>query len=89
MPRWASRITLEIVSVRVERLNQISEADAKAEGMIYHNGGDAGHSGWRPAADFGTVGPTPIHAFAWLWQSVYGPGSFDGRWVWVVEFKQI
>ena len=89
MPRWASRITLEIVSVRVERLNQISEEDAKAEGMIYHNGGEVGHSGWRPTTGFGTVGPTPIHAFAWLWQSVYGPGSFDDRWVWVVEFKRL
>ena len=76
MPRWASRITLEVVSVRVERLQDISEEDAKAEGVMLK--GTSRYDG--EARD----------AFESLWCSINGPGSWDANpFVWVVEFKRI
>lgn len=75
MPRWASRIVLEIESVRVERLQDITEADAKAEGI------SVGAESKEPAA---------INIFRLLWESINGPGSWDANpWVWVVTFKRI
>ena len=76
MPRWASRITLEIVSVRVERLQDISEADAKREGLPnFDADGNLIHKGWL---------------FEDLWNRINGPGSWDlNPWVWVVEFKEV
>lgn len=74
MPRVASRILLEIVSVSIERLQDISEADAIAEGV----GGDV------------TVTPCfAVERYRALWESINGPGSWDANpWVWVVEFNQ-
>jgi hypothetical protein len=81
MPRSYSRITLEIVSVRVERLQDISEADAKAEGVI----------GKEQAAENGLSWyDKPRRAFRFLWQSINGADSWDANpWVWVVEFKRV
>ena len=81
MPRWASRITLEIVSVRVEQLQEISEEDALAEGV----------SGEREAADAGLSWyDRPRRAFRFLWPSINGADSWDDNpWVWVVEFKRV
>lgn len=81
MPRWASRITLEIVSVRVERLQEISEKDARAEGV----------NGEQEAADAGlSWHDKPRRAFRLLWQSINGADSWDANpWVWVVEFKRV
>jgi len=85
MPRWASRITLEITSVRIEQLNDISQADAQAEGMEL--------TGWRPTysdPDSGGDFQTPYDNFAELWESIYGEGSWQANpWVWVIEFKVI
>lgn len=79
MPRWASRLTLEIVSVRVERLQDISDADARAEGVIRVNG--------TSEEDFAQ---TNRDAYEILWESINGPGSWAlNPWVWVVEFKQV
>lgn len=77
MPRWASRITLQITGVRVERLQDISEADAQAEGVI-------------PAmAICDDDGVTHRDAFGDLWESINGAGSWAANpWVWVIEFKQ-
>lgn len=83
MPRWASRITLEITGVRVERLNRISQEDAQAEGMEL--------TGWRPTysdPDSGGEVWTPYDNFAQLWESIYGEESWKANpWVWVIEFK--
>ncbi|HCR3978391.1 TPA: morphogenetic protein [Citrobacter koseri] len=87
MPRWASRITLEITSVRVERLNDISQEDAQAEGII-----DGGCLNCGEPEPCGCVNPQPdaTDAFAYLWQSIYGQENWDANpWVWVIEFRRI
>ena len=77
MPRAASRITLEITSVRVERLQDISEADAKAEGVALKN---------SPAAFLTSY----VRGFRDLWESINGPGSWAANpWVWRVEFRRL
>jgi hypothetical protein len=81
MPRWASRITLEITAVRVERLQDISEKDARAEGVCGE--AEAAESGLR-------WHDKPLRAFRFLWQSIKGPESWDKNpWVWVLEFKRV
>lgn len=83
MPRWASRITLEVVSVRVERLQDISEEDAKAEGIELLNGRYTFNAGAHESH-------TAVESFRALWESINGPGSWDSNpWLWVVEFKRI
>jgi len=100
MPRWASRILLEVVSVRVERLQDISEVDAIAEGMAHvrSQAWDREHfPAWRclfeEAVTAGTkppIGPSPAQAYEKLWDSINGAGSWDANpWVWVVEFKRV
>ncbi len=83
MPRWASRILLEIVSVRVERLNDCGEADARAEGVTIEDRHMAGYCA-------GQFLPPSIRAYRDLWESINGAGSWDANpWVWVVEFKRV
>lgn len=83
MPRAASRLTLEITGVRVERLKDITEADAIAEGLT--RDGD----GWRGAPKLPWFA-SPIAAFRSLWESINGGGSWDENpFVWVVEFRRI
>lgn len=82
MQKRFSRIQLEITGVRVERLNDISEADARAEGgpqiLGFNNGKEK--FGWQ----------TYIEWYQELWESINGAGSWDANpWVWVVEFKVI
>ena len=80
MPRWASRITLEITGVRVERLNDISEEDARAEGC----------SGGHDSIPDYPYSATPNEHFLWIWESINGAGSWNSNpWVWVVEFKRV
>jgi hypothetical protein len=79
MPRWASRITLEITAVRVERLLKISEADAKAEGAQLAEGPCT-----EPEFQSYTLG------YLNLWNSINGPDSWASNpWVWVIEFKVV
>lgn len=87
MPRWASRITLEITGVRVERLQDISEADACAEGLDY-DPGEGGVFHFHGLA--GCCSDTAIGSYRKLWESINGPGSWDAnQWVWVIEFKRV
>jgi hypothetical protein len=79
-PEWASRITLEITNIRVERLQEISGLDAKAEGMEPFMGNDA--TAYRARFQMG-------------WDSINGnrnKGAYTWEknpWVWVIEFKKI
>ena len=105
MPRWASRITLEITDVRVERLQDISEADASSEGV--HSDDDYPLASDCPVCRgngvHGALGPnlgwtevdcnscdTPVKRFKNLWGSINGPGSWDENpWVWCITFRRI
>ncbi|WP_210669116.1 hypothetical protein, partial [Pseudomonas protegens] len=96
MRRRDSRILLEITDVRVERLQDISERQALAEGIV---GVDFRPDDGFPICRGYMVGPddgsTPLEthaskAFAGLWRSINGPDSWDTNpWVWAVEFKRI
>lgn len=97
MPRCASRITLEITGVRVERLQDISESDAIAEGLTFR---DQAHGPrfWcgrpHPADPDGErmkVFYDPRQAFESLWDWINGDRAAwaSNPWVWVVEFKRV
>ena len=86
MPRQASRITLEVTGVRVERLQDISEKDAIAEG-IEPTMPNPGHWNWKDYLAEGCQ-THAVLSYKTLWESINGPGSWDANpWVWVVEFK--
>ena len=77
MPRWASRVTLEITNIRIERVQDISEDDAEAEGvtpiLVPPDGGSAPH----------------VEGFARVWDSINGAGSWDTNpWVWAITFRR-
>jgi hypothetical protein len=88
MPRWASRILLEIVSVRVERLCGISHEDAVCEGVVPSE--KEGYA-WQVPYNGGLIHTTTAaKAFAWLWRDIHGEESWDANpFVWVVEFKRV
>lgn len=89
MPRWANRLTLGLAEVRVERLHDISEADAIAEGVfpaaVY--GGKV--ASWLPAEDHRErFYDTARDAYFALWAMINGQASVDANpWVWVLDFK--
>lgn len=88
MPRWASRILLEITDVRVERLNTISEEDATSEGVPPAGSLLPDYPGTflTPKGDFATAKV----AFQRLWESIYGAENWLANpWVWVIEFKRV
>ena len=84
MPRWASRITLRITDVRVERLQDITQKDAIAEGAPEsHSSIDriSRHFGYQ---DFSRSW------FAQTWEKINGPGAWDANpWVWVIAFERV
>jgi len=85
MPRWASRITLEITGVRVERLHDISEADAMAEGVERIDLSPRKINGMQVHP----LKSSYFAAFMELWRSINGPESWAANpWVWVVEFRR-
>lgn len=92
MPRWASRITLRITEVRVERLQDISYEDACAEGCEWKSA--------QPAEESPELGETfmecsrrlrwPQRSYAKLWDSINGAGSWAANpWVWAISFQCI
>lgn len=105
MPRWASRITLEVVSVRADRLQEISEADARAEGasccLWYEPFGKEEGDSINLSGDAinpvhpshgGERGISYRNGFATLWDSINakrGYGWDTNPYVWVIEFKKV
>ena len=82
MPKKASRITLEITNIRVERLNDISEQDAIAEGV------EECDDKYHDDCQYGSIGN--ICSYKTLWESINGQGSWgQNPWVWVIEFKRV
>lgn len=78
MPRWASRITLRVTGVRVERLCDISPDDAAAEGWPGPDESNSIHSAY------------PIAWYARLWEEINGRGSWDTKtWVWIISFERV
>lgn len=90
MPRWASRISLEVLSVRVERLQSITEADARAEGCR----ADVDPF-WQPSYGDPDSGgnPSSRNSFEYLWDAINGKtagASWNANpWVWVYSFKRV
>lgn len=90
MPRWACRTVLEITDVRVERLQEIGEEDAIAEGVTRIDHGRAYYfSAMRDDPDYRNwVDPTD--AYKELWESINGAGLWaQNPWVWVVAFRKV
>ena len=86
MPRWASRITLEITKVRVQRLNEISDEDALAESIQKSRD----EYGYQADSEGRHYSGDPIESFAGLWEFCYGDGSWEANpLVWVIEFKRV
>lgn len=76
MPKWASRITLEITGIRIERVQEITEQDARKEGV------------WGIGEPYQGVGDLPADRFERLWQSIYGNWS-DNPFCWVIKFRRV
>ncbi|HBR2315728.1 TPA: hypothetical protein L9P45_003526 [Klebsiella pneumoniae] len=102
MPRWASRILLEITDVRVERLNAISEEDAQREGVhaevwdqtvVARNyaARDEFFQFWsEDMPHYVEMNQLYRSSFRSLWESIYGSENWLANpWVWVIEFKRV
>ena len=91
MPRWASRILLEITDIRIERLNDISDKDAVKEGLRILPA--SGRYVVSPGDQyFGSASHDAVEVFSWLWDSINAKKGYpwsSNPWVWVVEFKVV
>lgn len=89
MPRWASRLTLDVADVRVQRLQQITEADARAEGAPLYVPGHGRITEAELAADPGYSNYLCYRlGFEDLWNELHGPGSWQANpWVVAVSFS--
>lgn len=87
MPRWASRITLAITEVRVQRLHDITEEDARAEG-VERDTAPCDHTRLS-CEEIGCLGPTHKATFCQLWCDINGADSWAANpWVWALTFKR-
>jgi len=90
MPKEACRIRLEVTDVRVERLNDISEEDTKAEGIEKTPFGYKNYNKSYPVFEYMGGGTEALRSYMSLWESINGEGSWDKNlWVWIIEFKPI
>lgn len=90
MPRWASRLTLEVTGVKVERLQEISEEDAIAEGIEVDQSGRFSTIGWRNYSHDNHPFNSAVASFRSLWNSLNakrGYGWDDNPWVIAVSFR--
>lgn len=86
MPRWVSRIDLEVTGLRVERLQDISEEDALAEGVAVDRGNAYHVAGFEGEMAHATA----RGCMETLWGTINGAGSWEcNPWVWVVEFRKL
>lgn len=86
MPKEACRISLEIISIRVERLQDISEMDSRAEGVESVNSPEGYYKNYYKGKGYSTARDSYIS----LWNKINGNGSWDKNlWVWVIEFKKL
>lgn len=90
MFRHECRLVLEITGIRVERLQDISEADAKAEGVEDYEDGYFKWYGPLPEGLAACSANSALDSFYSLWQSINGHDSWAANpWVWVVEFRRV
>jgi len=93
MPREAARLFLKVTSVRVERLKDISEADAKAEGITDGGCTNCGNSSFPNPCGCDKPSPDYVDSFYWLWDSINekrkGCALIYNPWVWVYEFERV
>lgn len=89
MPKWASRIWLELKDVRLQRLQDIEAQDAAAEGL--HQLPATGRYVINPGDQyFGSASTNPREVFEWLWEAINGPDSWGANpWVWALTFKRV
>jgi len=88
MPRWASRITLAVTAVRVERLQDISEADAVAEGTPCRTCGRHVDGHGEDDCECFHSTRVAVESYRSLWESINGPGSWAANpWVWAISFE--
>lgn len=86
MPRWASRIKLKITDIRVERLQDISEEDAIAEGIESVSSPD----GWADYMSNVNSWGNPQISYLSLWEKINGyESTLSNPWVWVIKFKEV
>lgn len=90
MPKEACRIKLEITNIRVEKLCDITDSDALAEGVEHVIDKITGYCGYDYISGGYNLMTTPYHGYKSLWKKINGPDSWDKNpWVWVIEFKRI
>lgn len=90
MPRWASRITLEVTEVRAQRLQDISEEDAKAEGIMAQRLPDLVGNRWHWGDTSHDRCSSPRMAYSALWDHINGKSSWAANpYVWAYTFKQV
>ena len=91
MPRWASRLTLEVTGIRVERLHDITEEDAKAEGVTPYVPGHGAATDDELNAEPGLRSPRMYRfGFEQVWCDINGADSWQANpWIWVVSFRRL
>jgi hypothetical protein len=90
MPRWVCRFEALIKAVRIERLQDISEADAIAEGIEQRANAGQDSARWRVYGTVDTYTSDPVSSYQSLWESINGAGSWaENPWIVVITYERI